>query len=751
MRRYLSALLVLCFAVTVFAQPPQQQQTQQPPAKRDLTLDNMMMGDMAGMMRAPQGMQWSPDSLKIAYIVPGPNGQGQSLYYFDPATGKSAVLVAADKLAALKPPTSTKIQDDRQKDNRARYGVAAYHWSPDSKSLLFDRMGHLWLYNLATQTGTRLTTSEQENKDPKFSPDGKYVTFVRNHNLFIRPTAGAAEQQLTKDTDKNLLNGEVDWLYEEELDVRSNYFWSPDSKQLVFLQSNETPVPTYPIVDWIPNHPTTDMIKYPKAGDPNPTVKLGVLDLNGKVKWVTPTTETDMYIPRFGWLKPGIIWAMVLNRHQNQQDLYLIDAAGGKSRKVLSEKDDYYIELTNSLYFFKSADQFLWPSWRDGHTHIYHYSLDKANPLAADAKLVNQVTKGDWEVGQVEGVDERAGVVYFTANKEDARQEQMYSIKLDGSDMALLTKQPGSHRDEMSDNTKYYVDNFSTLTTPSRMSICATGGACNEVFQAPNPADMFNELATPQFVDFKAEDGTVLHGVILLPKGGPAMKDGKFPVILNPYGGPHGQSVRDGFGVMGMFDQFLVKQGIAMLKVDNRGMSNRGKKFAVITYKHLGDIEFKDQIASLDQALEKFPQLDGSRVGFWGWSYGGSMTLNMLTHSNRFKAGVAVAPVSDWRLYDSAYTERYMSLPQDNEEGYKKASFVNAAPNLSGRLLICHGTSDDNVHMQNTVQFVNALVNFGKPYDLQIFPQKTHGIGGKAARSELYQRIVWQFEQYLVK
>jgi dipeptidyl-peptidase-4 len=441
----------------------------------------------------------------------------------------------------------------------------------------------------------------------------------------------------------------------------------------------------------------------------------------------------------------------VLNRHQNQQDLYVIDANTGKSRKVLTEKDDYYIELTNSLHFFKSADRFLWPSWRDGHTHLYLYSLDAANPLAADAKLVHQVTKGDWEVGAIEGVDEQAGVVYFTSNKEDVRQEQLYSIKLDGSDMALMTKQPGVHRDEMSDNTKYFVDNYSTLTAPMRMEICATGGPCNEVFKAPNPADMFSDLATPQFVDFKAEDGTVLHGVILLPKGGPAMKDGKFPVILNPYGGPHGQSVRDGFGVMGMFDQFMAKQGIAMLKVDNRGMSNRGKKFAVITYKHLGDIEFKDQIASLDQALAKFPQLDGNRVGFWGWSYGGSMTLNMMTHSNRFKAGVAVAPVSDFRLYDTAYTERYMSLPQDNPEGYKQASFVNAAGNLSGRLLICHGTSDDNVHMQNTIQFVNALINAGKPYDLQIFPQKTHGIGGKAARSELYQRIVWQFEQYLVK
>ncbi len=743
MKRILVALFSFFLLATSFAQ-----QTQ-PAQHRELTIRDIFMGQMATMTMAPRGMEWSPDSTRVAYIKTEPGGQGQGLYYFDPATGKSAVLVAADKIAAMKPPTPTKTEDDREKDNRARYGVAAYHWTPDSKGLLFDKMGHLFLYNLETGTYNQLTTTQEMNLDPKFSPDGKYITFVRNHNLFLRPTREGTEQALTHDTDKNILNGEVNWLYEEELNVRSNYFWSPDSKQILFLQTNETQVPTYPIVDWMPVHPTTDFIKYPKAGDPNPVVKLGVMGLDGRPTWITPTTETNMYIPRFGWLKPGLAWALVLNRHQNQMDVYVIDVNSGHSRKVLTETDPDYLELHEGLYFFKSGDRFLWPSWRDGHFHLYLYRL-AANPFAADATLVNQVDKGEWDVLGIGGVDEAAGVVYYTSNEGDDRQQQLYSIKLDGSQEKEITKGAGWHSPTFSSNNRYYIDEYSSLTLPMHMNLCATVGACNEIFAARDLGKVF-DFDMPQFVNFKADDGSLLRGVILLPKGGPAERNGKFPLIMNPYGGPQIQTIRDGFGTVDMLDQYFAKQGIAVLKVDNRGMFNRGRKFATATFHNLGEIELKDQLASLDQALQMFPQLDSTRLGWWGWSYGGSMTLNALTHSNRFKAGVAVAPVSDWHLYDSTYTERYMGLPQENTAAYKKTSFVNAAPNLSGRLLIVHGTSDDNVHMQNTLQFINAAINAGKQFDLMLYPQKTHGIGGAEAREHLYTRIVQQFDDAFMK
>lgn len=743
MKRFLSAFLLVSLS---FASA--QQSAKQPPQKREITIE-AVYGEMGAMMRAPRGMQWSPDGTRLAYIQGGQNGE-QALYYFDPATGKSSVLVASDRLATLKPPTPTKKGDDREKDNRARYGVAAYHWSPDSKNLLFDSMGQLWLYNLQTNAGTQLTTAE-ENLDPKFSPDGKYISFVRKHNLYLKATGNGPEKQLTADKDENLLNGEADWVYTEELAVRSNYFWSPDSRQIIFMQMNETPVPRYPIVDWMQTHPSVDNINYPKAGDPNPTVKLGVLDLNGKVKWVTPTTEADVLIPRFGWVKPGFAWALVLNRVQNKADLYVIDVNAGKSRKVLSETSDVYIDVQElSAHFLKSGDSFLWPSWRDGHTHLYLYSLNKSNPASADATLVSQLTKGDWEVLGLEGLDEKTGTVFFRCNKDDDRQVQLYSVKLDGTALARITKEPGVHTVAMPDTANYYLNGYSTLTSPTRLALCAVSGPCNDVYQGQNMADTF-DLLTPQFVDFKADDGTVLHGVILLPKSGPAMVNGKFPVILNPYGGPGAQTVRDSAGTINMFDQYLAKQGIAVLKVDNRGMSNRGKKFAGAILHHILDTELKDQLTALDQALTQFPQLDGSRVGYWGWSYGGSMTAYALTHSDRFKAGVAVAPVTDPALYDTIYTERYMDLPKNNPEGYKNSSIVNAAANLKGHLLLVHGTSDDNVHMQNTLELVNAFIAANKPYDLQLYPQKTHSISGKAARLHLYTRIVKHFEEYLMK
>jgi len=387
------------------------------------------------------------------------------------------------------------------------------------------------------------------------------------------------EKQLTKDTDGNLLNGEVDWVYAEELDVRSNYSWSPEGSQIVFLQTDETKVPTYPITDWLPTHPEVDHQKYPKAGDPNPIVRLGVVSAKGGgTKWISLTADTDIYIPRFGWVKDGVIWAMVLNRAQNQLDLYFADVATGKSRRVLSEKDEDWVEMDNNFQILKSGDRFIWPSWRDGHTHLYLYSFDKASPLAAEAKLQNQITKGDFEVFSSEGLDESTGTVYLNTNYGDDRQRRLCSVKLDGSDFQDLTKGTGTMDVTMAPDTKNYVSQWSSVTTPPSLSFCRTvpnrlpdGTGC-EVIWKSNSLDALH-LAPPQFVDFKAEDGTVLRGMIFLP---PDSAGKKVPLLNNPYGGPQGQSVRDAWGgVDYLFNQILMRDGIAVLVIDNRGMGAR--------------------------------------------------------------------------------------------------------------------------------------------------------------------------------
>jgi dipeptidyl-peptidase-4 len=383
--------------------------------------------------RAPDTVKWSPDGKKVSYFLHQEQGEKADLYYIDVTSGKPAVLVASEKIAAMKPPVAGS-KDDREKDNRERYHVAGYHWSPDSEHILFDANGQLWYYTLSSSKYVALSGADESATDPKFSMDGQSLSYIRKHNLVVKRVDGGAEKALTTNGDENLLNGEVDWVYGEELDVRSNYFWSPDSSKIVLLQMDQNKVPTYPITDYIPQHPTVYQEKYPKVGDPNPQVQLGVVNASGgSVKWFHLTDEKDMYIPRFGWVRDGVVWATVLNRAQNQLDLYFVDTASGKSRRVLSETSDTWIETDNNLQFLKSGDKFTWPSWRDGHTHLYLYSFDKGNPLSADAKLVNQITKGDFEVFDIEGAVESTGTLFLTTNAGDDRQRHLCSVRLDGT------------------------------------------------------------------------------------------------------------------------------------------------------------------------------------------------------------------------------------------------------------------------------------------------------------------------------
>ncbi|HSM85916.1 MAG TPA: S9 family peptidase, partial [Candidatus Limnocylindrales bacterium] len=608
--------------------------------------------------------------------------------------------------------------------------------------------GLLWYYTLANGTAVALSPARDEASDPKFSPDGKLLSYVRKHNLYIAPIEGRKDRQITTGDNEDLLNGEVDWVYREELDVRSNYFWSPQGKKIVFLQMDESKVPSYPITDFIPHHPTVYKEKYPKVGDPNPEVRLGVVNASGGgLRWFHLSNDKDVYIPRFGWVREGLIWAMLMNRAQNELMLFFIDAHSGKVARVLDEKSDTWIEIDDNFKILKSGDRFIWPSWRDGHTHLYLYSFDKNAPLAGEAKLVNQITKGDFEVFDLDGVDENTGTVYATTNAGDDRQRHLCSVKLDGSDFRVLTKaEPGTHQASLSPDAGHYIDRFSALMTPPQMAFCGIADGCSVIWKSKS-LDAY-KLIAPQFVDFKAEDGTVLHGLLYLP---PDTAGKKVPLLNNPYGGPHGQSVRDAWGGTGfLFNQILMRDGIAVLVVDNRGMGARGKKFAAALRHNFGEVELKDQLAAIDQALQRFPQLDGARMGWWGWSYGGFMTLNAMTHSDRFKAGVAVAPVTDWRDYDSIYTERYEGLLPEDEAAYKKSSPVNFAGQLHGHLLEVHGTSDDNVHMQNTMQMINAFINADKQFELQLYPRKTHGIGGPAARTHLFTRIREHFRRALL-
>jgi len=375
---------------------------------------------------------------------------------------------------------------------------------------------------------------------------------------------------------------------------------------------------------------------------------------------------------------------------------------------------------------------------------LYLYSYDKLNPMATDAKLERQLTHGDFEVLGVEGVDEAAGTVFFGANKDDPRQRQIFSVQLDGSGFKAVTSSEGMHYRNFSDDGKHYTHLYFGPQTSTMISLCAVGGSCNPVWEAHDEIADYG-LRAPKYLEFKADDGTVLYGRLLLPPDGTV--SGKIPLIINIYGGPAAQMVLK--GTPSAFDEILARKGFAIFAVDNRGTPGRDRKFQTAIRHEFGAIELKDQLTALDQLLAEYPQLDDSRIAIWGWSNGGSMTLYAMTHSDRFRAGVAVAPVTNQVDYDSIYTERYMGLLKDDKEGYEQSDVTKSADKLHGALLLVHGTSDDNVHFQNSIQMINALINAEKPFRLMIYPNKTHSIAGKDARIHLFTMIEDHFEREL--
>ena len=729
-------LTVLCFVAFNI----QAQTTSQNSGKAWTNADIWQPGGPLG--RAPQGFQWRPDSDSVTYLSSdSQHGQPDDVIGVNAANGNTSVLVPETRLAAI----YGAKNDERDRDHRSRYHVSSYLWSPNSKHLLFDNTGALWIYDLQKATAVEAgNTGAGSGDDPKFSPDGNSVSFLRDHNLHVLSLDSRHDATLTNTTEPTLLNGEVDWVYEEELDVRSNYFWSPDSTHIAYLQMDEATVPTYPITDWIPTHSTVDQQRYPQPGDPNPGVRVGVVAANGgDTRWLqVPVSAHNDYIPRFGWLDSHHVWIEVLRRDHRHIELFFANTETGAVRSVLQETANKFFDEAYDVWFLKDG-QFLWSSWRDGNTHLYLYSYDTAHPTASDAKLVRQLTRGDWEVLSVAGIDRQKGIVYYTSNETDPREEMLWQIDLDGTGKKLISATPGVHHITLSPDAMHYVDSASSLMQPTVVSICSVGGPCTPFWNSRS-LDGYHLVAPIMFTGH-AVDGTTLYGELLLPPNLQAAAS--VPLIVNPYGGPHEQVVRNEFGGQGfLFDELLMQHGFAILHVDNRGMANRDRTFQEAAYRNFGPVQLQDQLSMVDQVLRQYPQLDAKRMGWWGWSWGGTFTLYAMTHSDRFVTGVCVAPVTNWRLYDSIYTERYLGLPDDNQKIYQDDSVVTNASQLHGSLLMVQGTGDDNVHMQNTIQMIQQFVTANVPYRLLLYPRKTHSIAGSPARTHLFDAIVQQFE-----
>ena len=733
-------------AVAVFALAGLSVAAQAP--EKPLTIDAIFAhGPLIGV--PPDQLTWSPDGKHLTYL------DGGELMDVDSATGKTHVLVSAAKMENL----NGGANSERDRDHRQRYNQASYVWAPGSTHILFDSNGRLWLYDLHNGTGIELGFSGLlSGDDPKFSPDGSFISLIKDHGLAVIPLREPGTPTIPLAPAPNppsgdgqvLLNGEVDWVYEEELDVRSNYFWSPDSKKIAYLQMNETQVPRYPITDWIPNHATVDWQRFPQPGDPNPEIHLGVVPVRGgKTVWMKiPFHSGDDYLPRFGWVDSKTVWIETLTRDHKHRALFFADTDYGEAQQILEISDDKFLDEDYDVTVGDGA--IVLTGWSDGHNHLYLYTYDKQKPLASEAKLDRQLTSGDFEVGEVYSVDTARKVVDYASNEGNPLEQQLWQVNFSGNRRQLSTG-AGFHLATFSPNGGAFTDKFSTRMTPPVMHVCqvpekpAGAGSCR-VFWETRALDSYR-LHSPEQLEVKADDGTTLNATLLLPEG--STDSAGTPLIVNPYGGPHNQIVMNQWSGALLFDELLAQHGFAVLHTDNRGMGSRGRAFAQAAYRNFGPIQLEDQLTVVDAALAKYPQLDPNRLGWWGWSWGGTFTLYAMTHSDRFRTGVAVAPVTDWRDYDSIYTERYLGLPAEDHDGYRDFSVVNSAADLKGRLLLVHGTGDDNVHIENTVQFVQKLIDAGIPYDLEIFPRKTHSLAGPEAQTHLFSRILAQFDTYL--
>ena len=652
------------------------------------------------------------------------------------ATGEATPFFDAAKMqAAFAALPGVTAEDARQLANRGNYDL-----NPAQTAVLINWSNDLFYYEFGSDRAIRLTSGPEEEVGEGFSPDGRMVSFVRGNNLYVEDLSmQRRERALTSDGGDKILNGRLDWVYQEELYGRGNfgeYWWSPDSTTIAFLRFDENPVPEFTVVDHIPYPQNVEITPYPKAGDPNPIVKLGIVSAaGGDIRWVDTFKyqPVDLLISRVAWSPDGkkVVY-QAQNREQTFLDVNYADAKDGKSTNVIHETSKAWVGINEEPIWLKDGS-FIWASERDGWEHLYHYS--------ADGKLLRQITEGKWEVRSIEGVDEKNGFIYFTATEHSHIAPNGYRIKLDGSGLTRLTMTEGSHRVDVSPAHNYFIDFWSDLNTPSQVRLYDAAGKLVRVI-SENKVDALKQykLGAAELLQVKTRDGFVMEAMMIKPPDFDARK--KYPVMSFTYSGPHAPQVRNSWGSQTyMFHQLLAQKGYIIWVCDNRTASGKGLESTWPVYKNFGELELRDLEDGLTW-LKSQPYVDGSRIGMWGWSYGGFMTSYALTHSQSFKIGIAGGTVADWRDYDSIYTERYMQTPQNNPEGYKKSSPTNAAKNLHGKLLLIHGSIDDNVHMQNTMQFIYELQKAGKQFQLMLYPKSRHGVNDPLLLKHMRQMML---------
>ncbi|MFN0243607.1 MAG: S9 family peptidase [Planctomycetota bacterium] len=597
-----------------------------------------------------------------------------------------------------------------------------------SKTMIATDAGDLYRYTLGADTALRLTNTPQEEEEAAASPDGRSVAFVRANDLYVIGADGI-EHRLTNDGGENVLNGKLDWIYQEEIYGRGTFkahWWSPDSKSIAFLRLDETGVPRYTIVDDSKHEIVVETTPYPRPGDKNPSASLGIANVeDGSVRWVDLSAHAaiDFLIVDVVWSPDGRLHFGVQDRVQNWFELYSVDAATGAPTRVLRESSDAWVNRPDSPRWLADGS-FVWLSERTGFQHAYR--IDARNHgSGGDARAL---TAGEWEVRAIHGIDEKNGWLYFSGTERSALGSDVYRVRLDGGAPTRLSSTEGSHSAKFSPGFAHFIDSWSDISTPTQVRLHAADGTLVRTIDENKVAALDEyALARPEFVQVPTRDGGTMDALLIKPLGFDPNR--RYPVFQHTYAGPHAQQVKNAWGGSNnMFLHLLAQQGVLVWVCDNRTASGKGTRSERAALHRLGEPELADIEDGVDWLVRQ-GFADPERIGISGWSYGGFMAAYALTHSTKFAMGIAGGTVSDWKSYDSIYTERYMKLPKDNSEGYDRTSILAAADKLHGRLLLIHGAIDDNVHPQNTWRLVDALQEAGHAFELMIYPRARHGIG----------------------
>jgi dipeptidyl-peptidase-4 len=689
----------------------------QEPAQTQITIDRIFHGsDFRGA--ALPTVRWLSDG--HSYI----DTHNDSIVRVDVATGATTLLTTA---AALRFATEEVTPN-----------------ADGSKLLLFHNSVRVWrtntrgvyhIYDVATKRLIPASKNPGLQMFAKLSPDERQVAFVRDNNLFVTDLTSGDERQLTSDGATDIINGTTDWVYEEELGLRDAFRWSPDSKRIAYWRFDQSAIPTYSLLDDSTLYPRVLSLRYPKAGEHNSSVKFGVLDLaSGQTKWLNVGPDTGIYIARASWLASDSVIVERLPRRQNQLDVLVLSATTGTGRTLLTERDSAYVSVDEPRWI--DDKQFLWFSDRSGWHQVYLYDRS--------GKVIRQVTADGADVLSLAGTDIKAGTIYVTAAAPDATQRQIYRYSLKGGPGERVTKAAGAHFMTIAPGAKLAVDVHSTLGDPPT-AIVYELPSMTTVRTAVDNAALRSRLGVlglraPAFIHVPLPDGSQLDGYRLAPPSFDSTK--KYPVLMFVYGGPAAPQVVDQWGGRNyLWHEMLAQMGYIVVSVDNHGAAWRGRTFRKMTQYHLGLRESQDQI-DVAKWIGAQSWGDATRIGIWGWSYGGYLTsLTAERGGPVFKMAIAVAPVTDWRLYDSIYTERYMWTPEENGAGYDSSSVQRHVGGLQARLLLVHGTGDDNVHPQNSIQYAADLEAAGKPFYMLLYPNRTHAISGGNSQAHLFESL----------